>query len=98
MTERPGRLRIIENGKLLPEAVKGLPKVWEKQDGGMFDVEVHPQYASNGWIYLSYSETLPGYTPPPPPPPADASAPRRRAAAAAAGAAAAAAVRPIRRR
>ena len=39
VTERPGRLRIIENGKLLPEGVKGLPKVWEKQDGGMFDVE-----------------------------------------------------------
>jgi len=74
VTERPGRLRIIENGKLLPEGVKGLPKVWEKQDGGMFDVEVHPQYASNGWIYLSYSEILPGYTPPPPPP-ADAPPP-----------------------
>ncbi len=64
VTERPGRLRIIENGKLLPE-VKGLPKVWEKQDGGMFDVEVHPQYARNGWIYLAYSETLPGYKAPP---------------------------------
>ncbi|HEY7059004.1 MAG TPA: PQQ-dependent sugar dehydrogenase, partial [Vicinamibacterales bacterium] len=68
VTERPGRLRIIENGKLLPEGVKGLPKVWEKQDGGMFDVEVHPQYATNGWIYISYSEILPGWTPPPPPP------------------------------
>jgi aldose sugar dehydrogenase len=64
VTERPGRLRVIDNGKLLPE-VKGLPKVWEKQDGGMFDVEVHPQYARNGWIYLAYSETLPGYTAPP---------------------------------
>ena len=41
------------DGKLLPEGVKGLPKVWEKQDGGMFDVEVHPEYANgNGWIYL----------------------------------------------
>jgi aldose sugar dehydrogenase len=67
VTERPGRLRIIENGKLLPE-VKGLPKVWEKQDGGMFDVEVHPQYARNGWIYLAYSETLPGDKAPPPDP------------------------------
>ncbi len=78
VTERPGRLRIIDHGKLLPDGVKGLPKVWEKQDGGMFDVEVHPQYSKNGWIYLSYSETLPGYTPPPasaappPPPPAPA--------------------------
>jgi glucose/arabinose dehydrogenase len=67
ITERPGRLRIVEKGKLLPEAVKGTPKVWEKQDGGLLDVEVHPQYAKNGWIYLSYSETLPGYVAPPPP-------------------------------
>jgi glucose/arabinose dehydrogenase len=65
ITERPGRLRIVDKGRLLPESVKGLPKVWEKQDGGMLDVEVHPQYARNGWIYLSYSETLPGYTAPP---------------------------------
>jgi aldose sugar dehydrogenase len=67
ITERPGRLRIVENGKLLPDPVKGTPKVWEKQDGGLLDVEVHPQYARNGWIYLSYSETLPGYVAPPPP-------------------------------
>ena len=65
ITERPGRLRIVEKGKLLPEAVKNTPKVWERQDGGLLDVEVHPQYAKNGWIYLAYSETQPGYTPPP---------------------------------
>ena len=69
ITERPGRLRIWEKGKPEPVSVTGLPKVWEKQDGGMFDVEVHPNYKQNGWIYLSYSETLPGYVPPPPPPP-----------------------------
>src|SRR3954447_7738213 len=69
ITERPGRLRIVEKGKLLPEAVKGTPKVWEKQDGGLLDVEVHPQYAKNGWIYLSYSEIVPDYVAPPPPPP-----------------------------
>jgi aldose sugar dehydrogenase len=67
ITERPGRLRIVQNGKLLPDAVKGTPKVWEKQDGGLLDVEVHPQYGRNGWIYLSYSETVPGYVAPPPP-------------------------------
>jgi aldose sugar dehydrogenase len=69
ITERPGRLRIVQNGKLLPDPVKGTPKVWEKQDGGLLDVEVHPEYARNGWIYLSYSETLPGYVAPPPAPP-----------------------------
>jgi glucose/arabinose dehydrogenase len=71
ITERPGRLRIVENGKLLASPVKGTPKVWEKQDGGLLDVEVHPQYARNGWIYLSYSETQTGHVPtgaPPDPP------------------------------
>jgi glucose/arabinose dehydrogenase len=69
ITERPGRLRIVQAGKLLPDPVKGTPKVWEKQDGGLLDVEVHPGYARNGWIYLSYSETLPGYAAPAPPDP-----------------------------
>ncbi len=68
VTERPGRLRIVDKGTLLSTPVTGTPKVWEKQDGGLLDVEVHPQYARNGWIYLSYSETLPGYTAPPPAP------------------------------
>ena len=75
-------------GKLLPEPVKGTPKVWEKQDGGLLDVEVHPQYAKNGWIYLSFSETLPGYVAPPPPAaPAAPTAPAAPNAGAPAGAA-----------
>src|SRR5262245_50949674 len=83
ITERPGRIRIVEkNGTMAPEPVKGLPKVWEKQDGGLFDVEVHPNYARNGWLYISYSETLPGYVPPPvdpnAPPPAPAPGGRGR--------------------
>src|SRR5438128_870104 len=56
VTERPGRLRIVDKGKLLPEPVRGTPAVWEHQDGGLFDVEVHPDYSQNGWIYLSYAE------------------------------------------
>jgi glucose/arabinose dehydrogenase len=61
ITERPGRLRIVEKGKLLPP-VRGIPEVWAVQDGGLFDVEVHPNYAQNGWIYLSYSEPAPNKT------------------------------------
>src|SRR5258707_190450 len=55
VTERPGRLRIVDHGKL-SAPVSGIPKVEQVQDGGLFDVEVHPQYARNGWIYLSYAE------------------------------------------
>ncbi len=56
VTERIGTLRKIENGRLLPEPIRGLPKVYVRQDGGMLDVTIHPDYANNGWIYLAYSE------------------------------------------
>jgi mono/diheme cytochrome c family protein len=78
VTERPGRLSIIkkdgDKGKLVPDPVQGTPKVWERQDAGMLYVAIHPQYARNGWIYLAYTEVVPGYVAPPPaptPPPAD---------------------------
>ena len=55
VTERPGRLRILDHGKLSPP-VAGVPKVWARQDGGLFDVEAHPRFAENGWVYLSFAE------------------------------------------
>jgi aldose sugar dehydrogenase len=62
VTERPGRLRIIEKDNVLRDAVRGTPAVWLQQDGGLFDVEVHPEYSRNGWIYLSYAEPGPNNT------------------------------------
>ena len=56
VTEKAGRLRIIDKGKLLPTPVAGTPKVWSEGQGGLLDVAAHPDYASNGWIYLSYSD------------------------------------------
>ncbi|MEY3746896.1 MAG: hypothetical protein RL194_355 [Pseudomonadota bacterium] len=55
VTEKSGQLRMIENGKLLPQPVAGAPKVVDSGQGGLLDVALHPQYAQNGWIYLSYS-------------------------------------------
>ena len=70
VTERPGRLRVIEKegdkGKLVPDPVQGTPKVWERQDSGMLDVAIHPQYEKNGWIYLAYTDVVPGYVAPAP--------------------------------
>lgn len=60
VTERSGALRVIDHGKLLPGAVKGTPKVFVRQDGGLLDVAAH-----EGWIYLSYTEVEPGITPAP---------------------------------
>lgn len=63
ITERPGRLRVVENGRLLPEPVGGTPEVvvssHEWNQGGLLDVTVDPNYEENGWIYLSYSHQHP---------------------------------------
>ncbi len=64
VTERDGRLRVIDHGAL-SEPVKGTPTAHVQQDGGYLDVEVHPDYARNRWIYLAYSEDQPGYDGPP---------------------------------
>jgi glucose/arabinose dehydrogenase len=54
VTERPGRLRLIKEGKLDPAPIGGLPEIAARGQGGLLDVVLHPQYESNGWIYLSY--------------------------------------------
>jgi aldose sugar dehydrogenase len=59
VTERPGPLRFIRNGKLDPEPVKNTPEVVAEGQGGMLDVTVDPDYDKNGWIYLAYSHGLP---------------------------------------
>lgn len=56
VTELPGRLRIVEQGRLLTNAVTGTPLVRVQGQGGLMDVAVHPGYATNGWIYLAYSD------------------------------------------
>jgi len=69
VTERTGHIRIIDaDGKLEPQPVKNTPVPWVRQDGGYFDIAVSSNYKKNGWIYLSYSEVMPGYTGALPPP------------------------------
>ena len=55
VTERPGRLRIVNDGWLLPDPVAGVPELWEDGQGGLLDVALHPDFAENGLVYLSYS-------------------------------------------
>jgi aldose sugar dehydrogenase len=59
ITERPGRLRIVRQGKLLPQAVEGIPAVFHSSQGGLLEVMPHPNFASNRLLYLSYSKPLP---------------------------------------
>ncbi len=55
VTEKPGRLRMVRDGKLLPEEIAGLPEVTEVGQGGLLDVALHPDFASNRWVYLAYA-------------------------------------------
>lgn len=55
LAERPGRIRIFENGQLSKESVSGLPVIWAHGQGGLLDIVLHPDYENNGWIYLAYS-------------------------------------------
>ena len=56
ITERPGRLRIVRNGKLLPQPVDGVPKVFHSSQGGLLEVMPHPNFATNRLLYLTYSK------------------------------------------
>ena len=58
VTERPGRLRIVRDGALLPESVAGVPAVFAEGQGGLFEVLPHPEFSDNRWLYLSYARPL----------------------------------------
>jgi len=56
VTERPGRLRIVRNGTLLPDPVEGLPPIRTGGQGGLLEVLPHPNFATNRLIYISYAK------------------------------------------
>jgi glucose/arabinose dehydrogenase len=59
VTERGGRLRIIRNGVLDPNPVAGVPKVQAAGLQGLMDVVLHPRFAENRYVYLSYHKPVP---------------------------------------
>jgi glucose/arabinose dehydrogenase len=56
VTERPGRLRIIRGGVLDPVPISGVPAVRAALLGGLHEVALHPRFAENGFIYLTYAK------------------------------------------
>lgn len=63
ITERPGRLRIVRDGVLDPEAIAGVVAVstvsaqqlFASQQGGLLDIALHPRFAENRFVYFTYS-------------------------------------------
>ena len=56
VTERPGRLRQIKNGVLDPTPIGPMPEMLATGLGGLLDVSLHPRFAQNRLIYLTYSK------------------------------------------
>jgi glucose/arabinose dehydrogenase len=59
VTERPGRLRVIRGGTLSPQPIAGVPEVRARSQGGLFDVVLHPRFAENRLVYLTYAKPGP---------------------------------------
>ena len=55
VTERPGRLRVIAGGRLDPQPIAGVPEVYDRGQGGLLDVALHPRFVKNRLVYLSYA-------------------------------------------
>ena len=55
VTEKAGRLRLVRNGRLLPDPVAVIDDVRDAGQGGLHDVVLHPDFAANNFVYLSYA-------------------------------------------
>jgi glucose/arabinose dehydrogenase len=53
ITEKSGELIHFKNGK--KTSIEGLPEIYVRGQGGLMDIELHPDYNENGWIYFSYA-------------------------------------------
>lgn len=56
VTERSGEIRVIQNKRLTADRIQNAPAVYRNGQGGLLDIQLHPSYAANGWIYFSYSK------------------------------------------
>lgn len=55
ITEKGGTLIQFKNGN--KTTIKGLPEIEVLGQGGLMDIELHPNYSTNGWIYISYASS-----------------------------------------
>lgn len=56
VTERPGRLRVVREGKLRPEPVSGVPAVLSGGQAGLLDLAVHPRFTANRLVYMTLAQ------------------------------------------
>jgi len=56
VTERPGRMRVVDVRGGIGAPIAGLPPVDARGQGGLLDVVLDPRFAENRWVYWSYAE------------------------------------------
>jgi aldose sugar dehydrogenase len=59
VTERSGQLRLVRDGRLQETPLAGVPPVFAQGQGGLLDVALHPDFARNRLVYLSFSKPGP---------------------------------------
>jgi glucose/arabinose dehydrogenase len=60
VTERSGEILVFKNDKYTGEKLSGVPAVFNEGQGGLLDIKLHPDYAKNNWIYISYAKPVEG--------------------------------------
>ncbi len=60
VTERAGEILIFKDDKYTGQKITGLPEIHAEGQGGLMDIQLHPKYKENGWVYISYSKPLSG--------------------------------------
>jgi glucose/arabinose dehydrogenase len=58
VTERAGDILVFKNDKYTGEKLSGVPEVVNRGQGGLLDIQLDPDFKSNGWIYISYSKPM----------------------------------------
>jgi len=53
ITEKSGKLIHFKDGK--KTNIEGLPEIYVRGQGGLMDIELDPNYKTNGWLYFSYA-------------------------------------------
>ncbi|TRZ42847.1 PQQ-dependent sugar dehydrogenase [Robertkochia solimangrovi] len=55
ISDKSGEITLFKDGK--KETVSGGPEVYVRGQGGLMDIELHPDYENNGWIYMTYASS-----------------------------------------
>lgn len=55
ITEKTGELIHFKDGKNIK--IEGLPEIYLRGQGGLLDIELHPNYEENGWIYITHASS-----------------------------------------